>query len=290
MQYGRLKRGIASILAAACLSVSFGFVAYGAENEITLGMFPREHAKAMYAAYKPLAKHLEEKLGKKVTLVFAKDFDAFKRMLASGDFDIVHLNHFQYINVRKNPGYEAVVMNQEAGSEKLKGAFYVRADSNISKLTDLKGKTIIFGGNKDAFISYMVAAKMLHDAGLGPNDYNPQFAINPPNAIIALSRGEGDVAVAGEAVLSRPIVKNAGADKNVRQIAASEAYPGLPWAVKKSLGPKFKNKVKQAFLSVNTTPEGKEILKAASVDGFANVEDSDYDSAVKVIQFVKGMK
>ncbi len=255
--------------------------------ELVMGVFPRRPAKVTNKAFTPLAKYLESKIGMKVKLVISKDFAAYEKKLNSGVFDLVHLNHFQYVKVRKSLGYDVIVMNEEFGTSKLKSAIFVKKDSKFKTLKDLKGKKIIFGGGKTAFIAYMGTTKLLREAGLKSGDYIEEFAKNPPNALIALARGQSDGTGTGHIGHMIPMIKKTGDDKKVRILAASDPYPHLPWAVKKSMKDELKAKIKKAFLALNDTEEGKKILKAARVTGFAEANDGLYDVVPQVVKAIQ---
>ncbi len=48
-----------------------------AEDELTLGVFPRRSAKVTTTLFQPLADHLAGALGRPVRLIASKDFKAF---------------------------------------------------------------------------------------------------------------------------------------------------------------------------------------------------------------------
>lgn len=258
-----------------------------ASKKITMGIFPRRPAKATNKLFTPLAKYLESKLGVKVELLISKDFATYNERLNSGAFDLIHLNHLQYINIREKLGYDAIVMNEEFGTSKLKSAIFVGVDSSIKELKELKGKSIIFGGGKSAFISYIGAVKLLKEAGLTKDDYQISFAKNPPSALIALSRKQSDAAAAGNVVIKIPMLKKKGDDKKVKMLASSEDYPHLPWAVKNSMDKDLKTKIKESLLNLKNEPNGASILKSARVTGFNEADDKQYDIAKTVFDFIQ---
>lgn len=253
-------------------------------KELTMGVFPREPGTTSLLAFSPLARHLGEKLGLSVRLVLSKDYDAFLKKLDQGTFDLVHLNHAHYIRSRSAGAYQVVGVNQEFGSNALRAAIYVRKDSSAASVADLRGKTIIFGGDRTAFIAYQAGQKLLRDHGLSPADYRERTSINPPSAVIALARGQADAAVAGDGLLLRPLVRQAVDVDSVRILAVSEPYPGLPWAVKRTLPGVLREAVARTLLGLHESDDGRRALEAAGIDRVLPAADRDFDAVEDLVR------
>ena len=85
-------------------------------------------------------------------------------------------------------GHHVIAHIEEAGRSRISGVIYVRKDSGITDLAQLKGRTIIFGGGEDAMVSYVSTSSLLQRAGLKKGDFKPIFAVNPPNTWLRLRR------------------------------------------------------------------------------------------------------
>ena len=154
-----------------------------------MGVFPRNNATETTTMYTPLADYLSERLGRKVILVTSKDFDSFWKAVTERRYDIVHYNQYHYI--RSAQTYRVIAHNQEFGKNAVAGALYVRKDSGITEVSQLRGRTVIFGGGKDAMMSYIAPRFLLMQAGLKEGDFKTEFAVNPPNALLALYQQAG---------------------------------------------------------------------------------------------------
>jgi phosphonate transport system substrate-binding protein len=130
-----------------------------AEEPLTLGVFPRYKATETVTMYTPLAQHLGERLGRKVVLVTSRDFESFWKELSDRKYDIVHFNQNHY--ARSAQSYSVIAHSQEFGRSAIAGALFVRKDSGIKELSQLRGRTIIFGGGKDAMMSYIAPMSLL---------------------------------------------------------------------------------------------------------------------------------
>ncbi len=258
--------------------------------DLTLGIFPRRPANQTVPAFTPLAEKLSVELGEKVTLVVAKDFDAFWQNVTDRKYDIVHFNQYQYLK-SKTLGYKAIVANEEQKQKELAGVLLVRKDSGITKVSDLKGKTIMFGGDEKTMAAYIAPTAILKKHGLVEGkDYQAKFAPNPPAAAIAVFNKAADAGGVGDAILEQKAVTSAITAIDMLVLEKSDAFAQLPWAVKGDLANAKAAKIQQVMIDLQSTPEGKAILKAAMVDSFFKVSDADYSKAKQIIESVTGEK
>lgn len=262
--------------------------AAAAEQDLALGVFPRYNATETTTMYTPLADYLTERIGRKVTLVTSKDFDAFWRGVEEQRYDIVHYNQYQYI--RSAQTYKVVAHTQEFGKSAVAGAVYVRKDSGITHLSQLRGRTIIFGGGRDAMMSYIAPRFLLMQAGLKESDFKSEFAVNPPNALLALYHRQADAAGGGDILMDLPIVKNAINPQELRILATTEPLLFLPWAVKRTISPRLREAIQVALTDLSRAETGRHVLKAAKTTSIESAEDKDYAPHRRMTEAVFGRK
>ena len=249
-----------------------------------MGVFPRRNATLTAQFYSPLAKYLSEKLERQVKLVTAKDFPTFWRGVTEKRYDIVHYNQYHYIQSATD--YEVIACNKEQGRDLISGALYVRSDSGITSIEQLRGRKIIFGGGKDAMMSYIVPRYLLLKGGLGETDFTTSFASNPPNAVLAVYFKQADAGGAGDVVMKLPTVTKIAKTDNLRFLAQSKPIKQLPWTVRRDLPVELRQKIQTLLTGLSNTSNGKAILKAAHVNDFSPANDSDYESTREIIREV----
>jgi phosphonate transport system substrate-binding protein len=263
-------------------------LAAGAEQGLSMGVFPRYNATETTTMYTPLAEHLTQRLGRKVTLVTSKDFDAFWKGVEEQRYDLVHYNQYQYL--RSAHTYKVIAHTQEFGKSAVAGAIYVRKDSGITHLSELRGRTIIFGGGKDAMMSYIAPLFLLMQAGLKESDFKSEFAVNPPNALLALYHKQADAAGGGDILVDLPIVRNAINPKDLKILATTEPLLFLPWAVKRSMPAKIRDAIQVALTELGRGESGAHVLKAAKTTNIDSAEDKDYAPHRRMTEAVFGRK
>jgi phosphonate transport system substrate-binding protein len=277
-------RGIVALL-GAILFMSTP-LARAAEGALVLGVFPRFNAVETTTRYAPLADYLSVRLRRKVNLVTSKDFDSFWRGIKEQRYDIVLYNQYHYIRSAKT--YRVIGHSKEFGKNTIAGALYVRKDSNITSLAQLRGRTILFGGGEDAMIGYIAPVYMLLQAGLKREDFVSRFAVNPLNSVIGVYHRQADAAGSGDGVLDQPAVQNAINIGELRPLAISEQLLHLPWAVKRTMPTRTREAIQSALIDLEKTEAGKKVLQAGVLSGIGTAEDKDYDPHRRMVKAVLG--
>jgi len=280
------KRRLVNALLSFVLTAVVTSSTQAAQDPLVMGIFPRNKATETTTMYTPLANYLSERLGRKVILVTSKDFDSFWKGVMERKYDIVHYNQYHYIQSAQS--YKVIAHNQEFGKDAVAGALFVRKDSGINELAQLRGRTIIFGGGKDAMLSYIAPRFLLMQAGLKEGDFKTEFAVNPPNAALALYNKQADAAGGGDILIDLPVVKNAVNTQELKLLAATEPLLFLPWAVKRTMPAKLGESIQSLLVELGRSDAGKDILKAAMTTGMGKAEDKDYDRHRKMTIAVFG--
>ncbi len=256
------------------------------EGELLFGVFPRRNAADTIASFEPMARYLSEQLGRPVHLVTSMDFAAFWHNIETHRYDIVHLNQYHYVKSHSLSGYQAILKNEENGESTIAASIVVRKDSELEKLTDLKGKKIIFGGGPTAMQSYIGASYLLRQAGLDSRDYKTLFARNPPNAILASYYRQADAAGTGDKVLDFTLFNNAIDRQQLKYLARGRQLPHLPWAVSPDLPESLGRRIQALLAGLDQTAAGRKILASAHLTGLRIAHDSEYNQHRLIIRKV----
>ncbi len=268
------------VLEAAPLSLS------AAEEPLLMGVFPRRNATLTTRLFTPLASYLSQQLGREVQLQTAKDFPSFWRGVTARRYDIVHYNQYHYII--SADAYEVIAHNREFGRDDVAGTLFVRKDSGITELAQLRGRRIIFGGGEDAMMSYILPRYLLLEAGLNSSDYQAHFANSPPNALMALYFNQADAGGAGDILIDLPVVKENIDTGQLLPLAQTPPLLHLPWAVKRGADRRLRERIQQLLVGLENSASGRTILKKAKLSGIGVAHDSDYDPHRRIVDRVFG--
>ena len=282
------RRHFLSYILASLGSLNSISVAHAKASPLRLGVFPRRNIKITYKLFTPLAQSLSQQLGREVILETTKSYQEFWRNVQQRRYDIVHFNQYHYILSHQSYGYDVVAANKELNSSTIAGSLIVRKDSGINQISDLKGKTILFGGGRRAMQSYISATWLLRKGGLQAGDYIEKFAVNPPNTIISTFFKRADASGSGDAVMRLDNVRKRIEISQLKFLAKTEQMVHLPWALKNDLPSDMKVKIQSILTSLDTTIEGQKILRNARLNALLPVVDSDYNKHRKIITDVYG--
>jgi phosphonate transport system substrate-binding protein len=231
-----------------------------------------------------LATYIGEQLGRKVNLVTARDFESFWLGVSERRYDIVHYNQYHYI--RSSQNYQVIAHIEEFGKSTIASVVYVRKDSGITALSQLRGRTVLFGGGADAMVSYIANRYLMLQAGLRKDSFQSLFAVNPPNSILALYSRQADAAGAGDGVLDLPQVKKAINTDELIAIATSPPLLQLPIAVKRTMPSKLRLSIQSIVVNLKNSEAGNQVLQSAFLTGMGKAEDKDYDPHRKIVRAV----
>ncbi len=258
------------------------------QRPLIMGIFPRRNIKLTYQIFTPMAEYLSHTLDIDVKLVTAKNFKSFWQGVKEQRYDLVHYNQYHYIISHLLYNYQVILKNQEFGSNTVSSSIIIRKDSGFESVSDLKNKTILFGGGKMAMQSYIAARWLLDQGGLPHGSYTEKFAVNPPNAIMSTFYKQADAAGAGDVVLRQAmVIKNIDTTK-MDILAMTWPLPHLPWAVKSNMSPLLQKKIQNILSSLNTHAEGQDILSKAKLSALEPATDNEYEKHRKIISDVYG--
>jgi phosphonate transport system substrate-binding protein len=236
--------------------------------------------------FSPLADILSKRLEREVRLDIRKDFPDFWRGVVEKEYDIVHYNQYQYVKSHKLYNYDAILMNEEQGEKTLTPALWVRNDSEINSIEDLRDQTIMFGGGKEAMMAYIAPKYLLKQAGLEQADYVQKVAINPLAGCRAMYLGQIDACGAGTIMFRLPRMRKETDPSQVRVLAQGEPLAHLTWAVHPNMDKNLHDLLQTEMKNLDESEEGQSVLKSMQLTDLAVAIDSDYDPHRKIIEYV----
>ena len=259
-----------------------------ANAELIMGVFPRRNPSEVVGMFNPLAEHLSRKLGRPVKLETTPDYRSFWDAVAAGRYHLVHFNQYHYVRSHKQFGYQVIAKNEEAHRSTLAGALVVRKDSALKSLEGLRGKKIVFGGDKQALVSYILPTYLLRQAGLKPGDYTEEFAQNPSNVALTVFFHQADAGGIGDNVFETQAVRDKVDVAQMTHLVTGEPVSHLPWAVRADVPRAERLRIQRVLLEVKDAPNGQNILKAGALTGLVIAEDREYNAVRRVIKAVTG--
>jgi len=276
----RASRGIAllgiALLAAASTPAP---QARAAAGELRIALIPQENPEKLLRDLQPVARHLSSRLGVKVTPFVVLDYAAVVEALRANRADLAFMGPLQYVLAHQQAGATAILGEKYRGKATYHAKIFVRRNSGIKSLAELRGKTMAFV-DPISSSGYMYPLALFRSAGLISKEQKPEgffrriyFAGGDEQAIRAVHNGFADAAGVGEFshLLLRPEERD-----SVVSIAQSEPIPSHPIVARRGLDPALLARVKTQLLGLEKGENRKYLQALNNVDGFVTVTHQTY--------------
>lgn len=265
-------------------------------DTLKVALLPDENAATIIQDNKPLAAHLEKMTGKKIKLIVTTDYSSMIEATRFGRIDIAYFGPASYTIAKdKMKGakidIEPFAARLKGGSTTYQSVIIAHAGSDLKSMADIKGKGVELAfGDQASTSSHFAPKYTLMQAGVHPGkDYKENFTGAHDSVAKNVERGNAQVGGLSRPIFERLIERGTISKDKVRVLGYSEPIPQYPWVMRTDLTGALQKSVKAAFLSLKKgSSEGKTILKPFKADGFAAIEDADYDIIRAIRKNVQG--
>lgn len=298
MQFRQLVKGFMGVMLLAALT-GCGSSNSGSSNEATkeklvVQFVPTNNDGSMEAKAKPFAEYLSKKLDREVEVTLATDYSTIVEAMGSGQVDVGIMPPAAYVQAKDMDAAEAILTSQLGDYDQktglplegeltntFKGEILVREDSDLNKLTDLKGKKIATLSPNSAS-GYIYPVAELKDAGIDPTTDATLTTVNDiPSEITAVLNGQMDAAFVFEG--ARNVFASSFSDndlfKELKVLYLTEGdIPNDAIAVQPSMDDELKKEIKEVFLGMKDDEDGAEAMSLWGHQGYEEAADSAYDT------------
>jgi len=233
----------------------------------------------------PFTKYLSEKLGVKLEPVA---IDTINFMKEVGSLDFTHTNSLLYIMLHRFHGVDVLAAEKKGSLGRFsQGVIIVKNDSPIKTISDLKGKSMIFGPSL-APTGFMSQVDLLLQNGIDPDEDLAFYTI--PSGSFKHEKVAYGVLFDKYDAGALPIddIETMAASGRInpdefRIIAKGPAIPYCNFGVTQKVDDVLAEKFKKAVLeltpedTVEIDGERVRVLKRALVDGYVDIADKDFN-------------
>ena len=278
----RLGRGAFTSVLCACLLV-FASQTKGQQKPITLAILPCTDVVMTFKKFHPLTTYLKEETGFGIRLVVPRNFAEFEMASKVGDVDFAFQDPHTYVELASMYNRSALIkaLTRE-GTTSQYGVVIVRRDSNIKRLEDLRGKTVMFGPELSA-VKWIAARELFRKNGIDIERDLRAYSNGGCCEDIAFNvyLGAVDAGLVCDHFLAEHPEKQKELGVEASEmivVCKTEPVPTKVFAARKEIGAGIVMKVNKALLRLDkNSPAHLEILQNAEVGGFQESKDQDYD-------------
>ena len=256
-----------------------------ADAALTLAFIPQENPEKLLGDIDVITDYLSDRIGVPVEGFVTLDHAAAVEALRAGTADISFTGALPYVFANDAFGAEVLLAEVYRGSSTYASRLFVRKDSGLETLDDLRGKTAAFA-DPISESGYLYPLEILAAAGLLDPSADPHaffsqvyFAGGYQQAIQAVANGLVDVAGVSE---FSDMLLTPEQQTEVHWIAESQPIPSHAVIARPGLDGDLKAVFKEAMLGLNE-PKNRHLLKHVyGPDGYVGTDHQAYAPVAEI--------
>jgi len=268
------------VLVAGILLAALGGQPALAQSSLHLALTPSQKPTDLMVAGEAFGAALGKLVGVPIRVTVASDYAAVVEALRNRTADLAFVHPAGYVLANREAKAMIVAKDQWHGNTSYTSRIYVRNESGLKTLEELRGKTIAFV-DPSSTSGYVYPMVMLIEKGLvqnkDPKTFFKEFVFSGSHdaGLQALLHGHVDAFASFDQAREQYLKDPAEREKLI-YIAESAPIPEGGICARDGLDPALVAKVRAALLSMKG-PTYAPVLKALyDIDGFEPAEDREY--------------
>jgi phosphonate transport system substrate-binding protein len=245
-----------------------------------IGVVPEQDIFKQAERYQPLADYLTHKLGVIVKIEVMPSYGNALRSFEDKRMDAAFFGSMTYVLAHARLGVEVLARPVALdGNSTYRGMMFVRKDSNIQSIREMKGKRFVFV-DMNTTAGYLLPLAYFKKRGVDYKTYLKEFYFSGTHedAIYDVLERKADIGVAKSTILKEVGMKDPGIANKLTILARTPPVPENSIAVRRNLNGPLKDKLKATLLAMHEDPEGVRVLKEFKALKFIETTDSDFKS------------
>jgi phosphonate transport system substrate-binding protein len=283
---------IGRILGAVALALVLLAAAPGAfaADGLHLVLTPSQKPTDLLTTGEEFARVLTRLTGIPVRVTVASDYAAVIEALRNRSADLAFVHPVGYVLASREAKATIVAKNLWHGKSSFTARIYVRRDSGVKTLEELRGKTMAFIDPASSS-GYTYPMVLLIEKGLVKNR-DPKtffrdvvFAGSHDAGMRALLNGHVDALASFDMAREQYLADPAERERIV-YVAETPSIPEAGIAARAGLDPATFSKVREALLQIRAPAYAALLKRLYEIDGFAPAEDREYDPVRAAVEML----
>jgi phosphonate transport system substrate-binding protein len=249
-------------------------------ERLVLAFIPQDNPEKLVGDIEVISSYLSKEINVPVSGFVAPDHAAAVAALRNGDADISFMGALPYVLANAEVGAEVILSAIYRGKPTYTCRIFVRRDSGIDTLADLKGRTIAFA-DQVSESGYLYPLDVFVQKGLLKRGADPKsffgkifFAAGYQRAIQAMATGLVDAAGVSE---HAELFLTPEQLAEVKWIAESKPVPSHVVVARKGLDAVLRERFAAAMLKLNE-PDNRSLLQHVyGPDGYVKGDPAAFD-------------
>jgi phosphonate transport system substrate-binding protein len=268
---------ITALLLALLLPVPT--TSHAAQKKLLIGLIPEMNIFKQKQRFKLLGDYLSNKTGIPVEFTILSRYGNIIESFTSEKMDGAFFGSFTGALAIQKLGVAPLArpVNLD-NSSTYKGYLFVRKNSGIKTVADMKGKKMAFV-EKATTAGYVFPLAWLKENGVPSLDgffSEYYFTGSHDAAVMSVLNKKADIGAAKHSMYDRVRKEDPRVDQELVILAVSPEVPSNGLCVRKDLDKAIKAKLKDALLNLHNEPEGKAVLEKFGALKFIETTAKDY--------------
>jgi phosphonate transport system substrate-binding protein len=248
-------------------------------NPIVWVLVPSQDTQAVLTGAEDIAAAIEEQTGLIVEPLVTTDFTGAVEAMCSGEAHIGALNTFNYVLAHERGCADVALASERFGTTFYQGQVITRADSGITSVADLAGKTFC-RPDPTSTSGWIIPSITMQAEGIDPETDLGEIIDAGGHDAVVISVYNGDCEAGATFLDARTNVEADFPDvmEQIVVIAESVPIPNDTISFQTAVPAEIREQVVGVFLDLAATEEGLATLNTVySWSGMQEVDDSFYD-------------
>lgn len=249
------------------------------EKTLRFVLVPEKNIFEQRRRYKYITDYLTEKMDMNFIVEIMANYGDISEAFIEGKADAGFFGSFSYVLTHSKAGIEPLVRPVWPNNNSTyRGYVFVRKDSNIKTVKDMKNKSLVLV-DKATTAGYIFQLFYFKYYGINNiEDYFSRisFASSHDAAAWAVYAGEADIGGAKNHIFNGLMEEYPDFKEQMVVLFESPEVPSNGLAVRKDLNPAIKLRIRTLLLSLHESPEGQETLKNFGAIKFIATSNDDY--------------
>ena len=288
----RFSHFFIACLLICCVAAAAAMPVFAVESEeLLIGIEPEHNIFDQMERYRILADYLSNQLGVKVKLTimsrYGEVIKRFKTLKLDGAFLTSYTATMSIKELQLEPLVNPVNLLGESTSQ---GYIFVRKDSKIRSMIDMKGGNIAFV-DPATMEGYLFPLAFLKQHGV--TDINQffnryYFTGSHASTIFAVLDGRADIGAAKSTVFQQLVNNDPSIAQELEILAQSPKAPEISLCIKSDIPQELREKMTSILLQMDQNSVGKEVLQQFKALRFVKSSKEDFTIIEKMAEEALG--
>ncbi len=259
-------------------------------NEVVIALVPEKNVFEQRRRYKYITDYLSKKLNMSVRVNIMSNYGDICDAFLEGTADAGFFGSFSYVLTHVKAGVIPIARPVWLdGSSTYRGYIFVRKDSGITSVEDMRGKSLVLvhRATTAGYIFQLYYMQYYDIKSMEDHFSQIYFAGSHDSSAWAVYTGEADVGGGKNHIFHALEKEYPDFSEQMITIAESPAVPSNGIAIRKDLNHTLAVRLKTLFLNLHKTDEGREVLKNFGAEKFIETTNADYRSLYNMVHKLK---